>query len=253
NLAESWDLSYQVKVAVNLKETEAAAREWRYQALTEIAETEQISYVVTGHTQSDRAETLLYNLIRGSGSEGLTALSWQRELTPNLQLVRPILNISRSETAAFCQQLDLPVWDDQVNENLDYARNRMRREVIPYLQTHFNPQVEKNLAQTADILAAEVDYLEALTQAQFQSVLNSDRTQLHRPSLRSQPLALQRRLIRQFLQLNLPHAPNFEQIEAIVNLISAPNLSTSSSLPGNQGATVRGDWLLLIPFESSPN
>lgn len=88
--------------------TEAAAREWRYQVLTEIAQSNNYDYIVTGHTKSDRAETLLYNLIRGSGSDGLQALTWQRPLdsisTNSIILVRPLLDITREQTGHFCQE-----------------------------------------------------------------------------------------------------------------------------------------------------
>jgi tRNA(Ile)-lysidine synthase len=103
SLAQNWQLPYYSATATDLKATEAAARKWRYEVLTQIAQAQGYSTVVTGHTQSDRAETLIYNLLRGSGMEGLQALAWQRELAPNLGLVRPLLEVTRSETEQFCQ------------------------------------------------------------------------------------------------------------------------------------------------------
>ncbi|MCZ0904018.1 tRNA lysidine(34) synthetase TilS, partial [Microcoleus sp. HI-ES] len=79
-LAKSWGISYYLETASDIPKTEAAARQWRYQALTEIAIAHNYPYIVTGHTASDRAETLLYNLIRGSGADGLSALTWTRPL-----------------------------------------------------------------------------------------------------------------------------------------------------------------------------
>ncbi|MEG4608876.1 tRNA lysidine(34) synthetase TilS, partial [Microcoleus sp. F6_B6] len=79
-LAKNWGISYYLETASDIPKTEAAARQWRYQALTEIAIAHNYPYIVTGHTASDRAETLLYNLIRGSGADGLSALTWTRPL-----------------------------------------------------------------------------------------------------------------------------------------------------------------------------
>ena len=79
-LAQFWRVTYYKLTAPALEKTEAAARKWRYQVLAEVAKNQQYSYVVTGHTKSDRAETLLYNLVRGSGADGLQALSWQSPL-----------------------------------------------------------------------------------------------------------------------------------------------------------------------------
>ena len=162
-LAETWQLPYYQLTAYHLEKKEASARQWRYQVLAETAQNYQYSYIVTGHTKSDSAETLLYNLVRGSGTNGLQALSWQRPLQlpdeTEVTLVRPLLEITRSQTGEFCQQRQLKIWYDTTNSDLNYARNRIRQELVPYLQTHFNPQVEGALAQTVELLQAEVEYL----------------------------------------------------------------------------------------------
>jgi tRNA(Ile)-lysidine synthase len=241
-VAQSWELPFYLKIAHNLQETEAAARKWRYQALIEIAQSQKFEYIVTGHTKSDRAETLLYNLIRGAGANGLAALTWQRSLTPEISLIRPILEVYRQETQEFCVQFDLPVWFDVVNQSDRYARNRIRGELIPYLQQRFNPQVENSLAQTAEILRADLAYLENAANQLLQEAANGDR--LNRLSLQPAPLAIQRRVIRQFLPRVMSRQPNFEQIEAVVNLISAPNKSRTSTLPGGAIAEVSGEWII---------
>jgi tRNA(Ile)-lysidine synthase len=246
NLAKKWALSFYVKIANNLKETEAAAREWRYQCLMEMATEQGFSTVVTGHTQSDRAETFLYNLMRGSGSDGLQAMTWQRELAPNIQLIRPLLNISRSETGLFCQQQQIPIWEDAFNEKLHYARNRIRQQLLPYLKTEFNPQVETAIAQTAELLQAEVQYLENITETLFKQIANNELNQLDRNQLKNIPLALQRRVIRHFLRHNLETSPNYEQIEEIIQLIPAPNRSRTSTFPNNLVVEVQNSWLIII-------
>lgn len=244
DVAQAWQLPFYLKTAENLAETEAAARKWRYEALIDLAQSHNFPIIVTGHTQSDRAETLLYNLIRGAGADGLQALTWRRTLTPDIELIRPLLAVSRSETADFATQFNLPVWEDVVNTKLKYARNRLRLEVIPYLQNHLNPQVESHLAQTAEILQAEVDYLETQAEAWLNQAKRDDPPGLNRKILQSLPLALRRRVVRQFIQATQPFAPNFEQIEAVENLISAPNRSRSSTFPGGAIAAVRGDWII---------
>jgi tRNA(Ile)-lysidine synthase len=233
SIAQSYQLPFWLECPPSPPQGEAAARQWRYACFSKIAESEEFSIVVTGHTQTDRAETLLYNLIRGSGSDGLQALNWQRSLTPKVELVRPILNFSRSETAQFCQTYGLEIWQDTTNADLTYARNRLRQEVFPYLSQHFNPQTESHLAQTAELLSADVAYLEAEAEALYKQVLDCNNpTQIDRQQLKVQPLALQRRVIRRFLQNKLPQSPNFEQIEAVVRLLAAPNRSQTSTLPG---------------------
>lgn len=245
DLAQTWQLPFYLKTAYQLKETEAAAREWRYQSLIEMATEQGFSLVVTGHTQSDRAETFLYNLIRGSGSDGLQALIWQRALTPEIQLIRPLLNISRSETGDFCKQFQLPIWEDAFNEKLHYARNRIRQQLLPYLKTEFNPQVETAIAQTTELLQAEVQYLESVSEDLLQEIANPELTQLNRTQLKTIPLALQRRIIRQFLKHNLETSPNYEQIEEVIQLIAAPNRSCTSTFPKKYFVEAQGIWLVI--------
>ncbi len=244
NIVNSWGLPFYLKATKDLPEREEAARKWRYFVLEEIAQREDFSTIVTGHTLSDRSETLLYNLIRGTGTDGLSALDWLRCLTPEIKLVRPMLNITRSETGAFCHEYKLPVWEDLVNQKLQYARNRLRLEVIPYLATHFNPQVEQHLGQTAEILRGESEYLESIAGEIIKKVVAYEPLRLNRLTLRGVPLALQRRVIRHFLAQSIPKMPNFEQIEAVVKLIDAPNGSKTSSFPGQVILVVENEWIV---------
>ncbi|BCL37577.1 tRNA lysidine(34) synthetase TilS [Nostoc sp. MS1] len=272
-LAQSWGVSFYLEIASKPVNTEATARDWRYQALSAIAQAHNYQYIVTGHTASDRAETLLYNLMRGTGADGLQALTWQRPLTQNILLVRPLLEITRKQTEQFCQDFQLPIWEDSTNQDLKYARNRIRQELIPYLQANFNPQVELAIAQTAELLQAEVEYLEQQAQqlkeeakewgvgsgewgvggdikSKISPSFPSSPVRLNRRVLQKAPLALQRRVMRQVLQEILPDAPNFEHIEKLTALITAPNLSQTDPFPGGAIAQVQGDWLTLTALKA---
>jgi tRNA(Ile)-lysidine synthase len=297
-LAKNWGISYYLETASDIPKTEAAARQWRYQALTEIAIAHNYPYIVTGHTASDRAETLLYNLIRGSGADGLSALTWTRPLldfrlpildfrlgnsgeNPNSQisadfrlenqdensqskiqnlkskiyLVRPLLEITRSQTGQFCQEQKLPIWEDSTNQDLQYTRNRIRSELLPYLETHFNPKAQQALAQTAELLRADVEYLELAASDLLQRAMSpiADNPQvnfqlpvkLNRPILREAPLALQRRSMRQLLQQILPSAPSFESVEKLTSLIVAPNRSQTDPFPGGAIGRVENPSIIL--------
>ncbi|MEG4278294.1 tRNA lysidine(34) synthetase TilS [Microcoleus sp. MON1_C1] len=297
-LAKNWGISYYLETASDIPKTEAAARKWRYQALTEIAIAHNYPYIVTGHTASDRAETLLYNLIRGSGADGLSALTWTRPLldfqlpildfrlensgeNPHSQisadfrlenqdensqskiqnlkskiyLVRPLLEITRLQTGQFCQEQKLPIWEDCTNQDLQYSRNRIRSELLPYLETHFNPKAQQALAQTAELLRADVEYLELaasdLLQRAMSPIADSPQVnfqlpvKLNRPILREAPLALQRRAMRQLLQQILPSGPSFESVEKLTSLIVAPNRSQTDPFPGGAIGRVEHPSIIL--------
>lgn len=253
-LAAGWQLPYYQATATQLPRQEAAARTWRYQALSQIAQAHRFTTVVTGHTASDRAETLLYNLVRGSGSDGLQALTWSRPLDANLRLVRPILGLTRSQTGEFCQIHQLSTWLDAANTDLSFRRNRIRQELMPYLHQRLNPRAEIHLAQTAELLQAEVEYLEQTAEQLYSQVVRhlpaeehdlAQKLGLHRPTLTSIPLALQRRIVRRSLQTVLAGRANFEQIEQVIQLIDAANRSQTASFPGGITAWVDADWIWL--------
>lgn len=241
-LADIWGLPFYLRTASTPPKTEAEARHWRYAMFEEMAIEAQCQVIATGHTQSDRAETLLYNLMRGSGADGLQSLYWQRSLGANLSLVRPLLAISRSQTLEYCHELDLPIWFDSTNESLDYQRNRIRQELIPYICQHFNPQVEQALAQTAELLHADVMYLEQQATRTWQP---QTLPRINRLDLRQQPQALQRRIVRQFLQHYLAHSVPFAHVEKFLDLVSAPNRSRCDRFSGGAWAEVDHPWIWL--------
>jgi len=248
-IVQGWNIPFYLKTIQGLPEKEEEARKWRYQVFTEIATNQGYNCVLTGHTQSDRAETLLYNLIRGTGSDGLSALNWSRALTFGVKLIRPMLNITRKETGQFCLDYDLPIWEDAVNQKLEFARNRIRLEMIPYLAKHFNTQVEQHLGQTAEILRAENQYFQVLVDDILAKVSGPDK--INRKALQDLALALQRRVIRSFLGHYIHKMPNFEQIEETLFLLKAPNGSKTSTLPGQVLLVVEGDWIVVKSLNKS--
>ncbi|NDJ17572.1 tRNA lysidine(34) synthetase TilS [Myxacorys almedinensis] len=255
-LAIAWNLPIYREVAESIPKSEAEARVWRYDVLSAIAQAEGYSAIATGHTASDRAETLLFNLIRGSGADGLQALGWKRLLGSTLGLVRPLLETTRTETGKFCQAAELPVWDDATNQDLRYARNRIRHEVLPYLETHFNPQTERHLAHTMELLSADVEHLEQQAAALREQAMGDRSLEaigLNRRILGQASLALQRRAVRQFLQQTLQFSPNFAQVEKVVSLISAPNRTRTDPFLKRAIAEVDGDWIWINDLPRSPH
>ncbi|MEM6252668.1 MAG: tRNA lysidine(34) synthetase TilS [Cyanobacteria bacterium P01_D01_bin.156] len=257
-LAKQWEVPFFLENAEELPATEAAARQWRYERFQAVAEANRYSQVVTGHTATDRAETLLYNLLRGSGANGLQALAWQRPLSSTTQAIlvtRPLLTLTRQQTGEFCQELALPIWQDTSNDDWRYRRNRIRQELMPYLRSHFNPRAETTLAQTAEIFTAEVNYLEAQAKQLYADAVKpmDNGWKIQRAVFKDAPLALQRRVARQLLQQALPQQPNFEHIEKLVALADAPNHSQTDPFPGGLLARVIGVDIQLLHLPLPPD
>ena len=157
--AEQRGLPLRVEQADPAPLGEAASRAWRYGCLERAALELGCRQVVTGHTASDRAETVLLNLARGSHLRGLTSLRAQRPLAQGPgqgpRLVRPLLPFSREDTARVCRDLAIPVWEDSSNADRRYRRNRLRAEVMPVLEA-LHPGASRRIAAQAERLEEEL-------------------------------------------------------------------------------------------------
>lgn len=113
---------------------EDAARRLRYKALFSYAAEEKCDYIVTAHQADDQAETVLMQLMRGSGTSGLGGMQ-----TASGKLLRPFLFVRRTEIEAYCRERGLRFCNDSTNDDVRYTRNRIRKELLPYLEKVLTP------------------------------------------------------------------------------------------------------------------
>ena len=184
---------------------EAQARLWRYACLERQARQLGCGHVLTGHTASDRAETMLFNLARGSDRRGLTTPRASRSLgaEPGApRLVRPLLAFSRADTARICRDLGLPVWLDPGNTDPRFARNRIRAEVLPVLEA-LHPGAGRRISALAERwgeeLEAEEELLALALEVLSQPVEGPAVAALARPRLTALAPASQGRLLQAWL------------------------------------------------------
>ncbi|MGD0279815.1 MAG: tRNA lysidine(34) synthetase TilS [Smithella sp.] len=130
-------------------------RRQRYDFLNKAAADYQARKIALGHNLQDQAETVLLNLLRGSGLEGLKGILPKRDGN----IIRPLIEISRREIISFLDKSGIPYRQDSSNKNRMYLRNQIRTELIPYLQEKYNPKIEENLAQMAEILRTEDEFI----------------------------------------------------------------------------------------------
>ena len=127
---------------------EGHAREARYEAL--FASLRPGEILLTAHTRDDQAETVLMNLLRGSGPAGLAGITARTDV-----LTRPMLAVGRSETRELATLASLPFFDDPSNLDHGFRRNSIRLEVIPDLSARFNPRLIEALARFAELIGAD--------------------------------------------------------------------------------------------------
>ena len=135
---------------------EEAARRLRYDFLERAAAQLGCERIATAHTADDNAETVLFNLIRGSGTRGLAGIPPRRG-----SIVRPLLETNRAEIEAYLEAQGVPHVEDSSNESLAFSRNRLRRQILPLLR-EMNPTLNETLGRTAALLRQDEDYLSAL-------------------------------------------------------------------------------------------
>lgn len=219
------------RIAVHGGNLEAVARQLRYAFLHRLARELRARAVVTGHTEDDQAETVLLNLLRGSGLDGLSGMPASGPIptdspdgpAPKTRLIRPLLSTRRRETRDLCRHLDIPFVDDPANSDLTLRRNWLRVEILPKL-AQTNPRIVSALATLADNLNADRDLLQRLTDQTLAELVQDRRTSegsvlLSRRALRGRPIAIQRRVIRHCLQLAGAEIPSAERTRAVLRLL----------------------------------
>lgn len=160
---------------------EQSARQSRYEFLEQSAEKFHAFAVLTAHTANDQAETLLLNLLRGSGIAGLSAMKTARKISENSEvlLVRPLLAwAKREQTESFAREKKIEFRRDSMNEDENFSRVRLRKKIIPSLK-EFNPKIVETLVQTAFLLQKDA---EQLSVTGYQLSANPSVKNLHRLS-----------------------------------------------------------------------
>ncbi len=172
--AENADVaSYRAAHRLSLEE---AARDVRYAFLARVYGDQGTDAVVLGHTADDQAETILMHLIRGSGLSGLRGMetsSVRRVEGSEVPFVRPLLDVPRQDTEAYCSALGLVPRTDESNRSPDFTRNRIRTELLPLLE-ELNPAVRSALVRLSRTAARELSYLDAVVDGVW-----SDASELH--------------------------------------------------------------------------
>ncbi|HYW86368.1 MAG TPA: tRNA lysidine(34) synthetase TilS [Chloroflexota bacterium] len=189
-----------------------AARVARYQALAAMVREQSAQALLVAHTADDQAETVLLNLVRGTGLRGVAAMRVDETIDPRqlgpplpgltvpttLRVARPLLGIERATTLAYCAEIGLPIVDDASNQSRVYTRNRVRLDLLPLLE-RFNPAIRTVLGRTAELAAeddAALDQIVLGLHSQLARLAGLHTLAYPLQAFRAQPYALQRRLLR---------------------------------------------------------
>lgn len=216
---------------------EDAARRMRYAFLRRVAAQEDAAHICTGHTRDDQAETVIHHFVRGSGLAGLAGIAWLEG-----DLVRPLLDLTHAETAAYCAARGWQPREDATNRDLHYTRNRIRHELLPLLEA-YNPNLRETLARNAALLAEDERYLEAHTDIAWAACLVShikDTLALDLEALCSQQSALRNRIFRRVGHMLSGDEQGFEarHIALLDRLLNEGQTGAGLDMPGGLRVTL---------------
>ncbi len=210
---------------------EEAGRERRYARFYQVMGEQGANKIAVAQNMDDQAETVLMRFMRGSGIEGLAAIPYVREH----KVIRPLLDVPRHEIEAYCKASGLEPKLDHTNLQTIYTRNRIRLELIPYIQEHFNPKIKDTLWRTANILREDSDFIDSEVQRNYEKIV-----QLHLEGaviLRDEIIKLHpsigKRIIRRAIRESSGSLMDFEQIhiESILNLANVGRVGARIDLP----------------------
>ena len=221
---------------------EETGRRARYDFLRRTAETTGAAFTATAHHREDQAETVLLQLLRGTGPQGLTGIPPVRD-----GIIRPLLDTPRAAIDDYITGHGLPYVTDETNLDTHYARNRLRLEIMPRLLT-INPAAAGHIARTADILRRENDYLDG----QAAALLPPEGTALSCGTLLTAPEPLRPRMLR----LMTDRLPTGKKDFTAVHYQALETLCRTGgtlSLPGGAQAVCRGGVLTLTLPDPAPD
>ena len=239
-------LAVDVRAAAGGRSPEHAAREARYHALAELAGQWSADLLAVAHTADDQAEEVVLRLFRGGGGKALAGMRPRSG-----HLIRPLLGVRKWEVLCYLTDRGIDSCLDSSNEDRRFLRNRIRLDLLPLLESEYDPGIRAALLKTAANLAEDEDLLASLLAAQWEAVVafapsdsgEPPTCRLDRASFRRLHPALRRRLLERLLwELGVP--ARYQQIIALVK--AADTGRTGSELHLSQGlrAVVRRDHLI---------
>ena len=205
---------------------ETVGRTARYELFAAVARRRRCRTLFLAHHADDLVETFLLNLFRGAGPVGfggMREIASRKVAGVELQIIRPLLGVWRSEIDAYVKAHKIEFRDDATNETLAPVRNRMRCRIIPYIEKQLDRKVRGAIWRAAVIASDETEWLTGL--------VHSEGNDLAVKRLRAEPRALQRRTIQQWLQSRGVADLDFETIERVRALLDLDAVTAKTNLP----------------------
>ena len=209
NYLKSFENNFYIYQFNNSIVSEKICRIYRYHLIIKHANQNSYQRIITGHSKTDKTETFFHNFLRGRGIEGMTSLVTQIQVENQIQLSRPLINISRDNIYWICKKFSLPIWSDTTNYTYSLSRNRIRYELIPYLKKYFHESIENNIDYLLHNYHNQHEYIKQNTIKLYINNIHKVYIALNYLKFIRQSFIIQFKIVQLFcihgININLPH------------------------------------------------
>ena len=233
----------------------------RYQIFDEVAEEIEENgvpadkiVIAVAHNADDQAETVLFRLIRGTGPHGLAGIPAVRMSEAGYVIVRPLLEVERRDIEEYIKENKLRPNIDKSNDENTYARNRIRNELIPYLEKNYNPKIKDNLRRYASLAFMDDLLLRDIALADYLGSVDvngeNEEAVLDITRLKNNPVSINSRIVSMiFSLLRLEACATYENVSAVTGLIYGERPSAGIDLPYGRRARREYDKIIFSAEE----
>ena len=217
NIANFTQLPIAIYQAKRLPLSEKEGRVMRYKILLQHALKRNCSIIMTAHNNDDQAETLIGNLLRGTSINGIANFTAYKIISSQLSIMRPLIYFKKAEITWLCRLFYLPGWSDQTNHNLNLKRNRIRYELMPYIQNFFNPKIQETLGKFQQICREDNSYMQENTIKLYIKSKHARFISINLAALKKQHKALRKRVIKLYFYYHFHKQINSMIVEWVLS------------------------------------
>nr|YP_010850574.1 tRNA Ile-lysidine synthetase [Lophurella hookeriana]WGH13336.1 tRNA Ile-lysidine synthetase [Lophurella hookeriana] len=232
---------YQIN-KITLSEDEC--RKYRYNIILQHAIKYKFKLIITGHNSTDKVETCLQNLIKGSGIESLNNLAMKSKIFQEIFILRPLLKLNRTTIYWSCKKLYLPIWSDSTNYFYKIQRNRIRQEFIPYIKQYLHKNIENNIQFLINNYHYQNEYIKQNVIKLYLKSKHNERTAIDYAKINKQNFILQIKTIQLFCFHNLQIYLETQKIIKVVKKLNEKLINSSKMVShSNFNFFIHKNWL----------
>nr|YP_010851564.1 tRNA Ile-lysidine synthetase [Echinothamnion hystrix]WGH14523.1 tRNA Ile-lysidine synthetase [Echinothamnion hystrix] len=232
---------YQIN-KITLSEDEC--RKYRYNIILQHAIKYEFKLIITGHNSTDKVETCIQNLFKGSGIESLNNLAMKSKIFQKIFVLRPLLKLDRAIIYWSCKTLYLPIWSDSTNYFYKIQRNRIRQELMPYVKQYLHKNIENNIQFLINNYHYQNEYIKQNVIKLYLKSKHDERTAINYTKINKQNFILQIKTIQLFCFHNLQIYLETQKIIKVIKKLNNKAINSSKIVShGKFNFFIQNNWL----------